>query len=246
MSSRKAILLSLIVAVTLVVGIRRPAIAQNPGDPVTVQFGSYLSPTAKGDYVGFNNSYACYPLLTPPLLQGCDVETREYSAGLFASFLTAGQAIQITSFTFFSASIAMSANGGFAAIITNFYDVYMGVAGGPLSFFGTFGMGNPVCGTLCAMSCNTAPSLTCMPEGAGGEGSYIYDPSLGNLQVKMVETSDRAQNQFPYWYDNGALVTRFDGTVVATPEPSTIVLVGSGFVAAVGFARRRRWRSPAA
>src|SRR5262249_25632490 len=149
-------------------------------------------------------------------------------------FLGAGQAIQINSFTFFAASIAMSANGALrTAIITNNYDVYMGLAGGPLSFFGTFGMGNPVCGTQCAMICNPAPSVACMPEGAGGVGSYVYDPALGNLQVKMVETSDRAQNQFPYWYDNGTLVTRFDGVVVATPEPSTVVLVGSGLAVVV-------------
>jgi PEP-CTERM motif len=235
MSSRRAMLFPLLVAVNLIVGIRRTSIAQNPGDPVTVQFGSYLSPTAEHGAVPFTLSYNCYSFTTPPY-QGCDVETREYSAAVFASFL-GGQAIQINSYAFFSASASL----GHASIIPNIYDVYMGVAGGPLSFFGTFGGGNPVCGTQCSMTCNTAPSVTCMPEGSGGVGSYLYDPGLGNLQVKMVEKLDMAVGDpFPYWYDNGELVTRFDGTVVATPEPSTIVLVGSGFVAVLGFARRRR------
>jgi hypothetical protein len=46
----------------------------------------------------------------------------------------------------------------------------------------------------------------------------------------------------PYWYDEGKVVTRFDGTVVATatPEPATMALVASGFAGMAGFARRRR------
>ena len=43
----------------------------------------------------------------------------------------------------------------------------------------------------------------------------------------MVETFDMGAAECCYWYDKGELVTRFDGTVVATPEPSTIVLVGT-------------------
>jgi hypothetical protein len=228
----------LLVAVNLVIGIPRHSLAQNPGDSITVQRGSYLSPTAEVGGVPFLLSYNCYAFTTPPY-QNCDVENRVYPAALFASFLSAGQAMQISSFTFFSASSSL----GHASIIPNIYDVYMGVSGGPLSLFGTFVGGNPICGTLCSLSCDTAPSLTCMPEGSGSVGSYIYDPNLGNLEVKMVENRDIAVG-FPmdYWYDNGELVTRFDGTVVATPEPSTIVLVGSGFAAALGFARRRRAR----
>jgi hypothetical protein len=201
-----------------------------------VQFGSYLAPTAERRDVPFLLSYNCYSFTTPAYA-GCDVQTFEYSAAVFASFLAASQAIQITSFTFFSASASL----GHSTILPNLYDVYMGVAGGPLSLFGTFLGGNPVCGTLCSMSCNTAPSLTCMPEGSAGVGSYLYDPGLGNLQIKMVEKLDMAVGYgCCYWYDNGELVTRFDGAVVATPEPATIVLVGSGFAAMVGFARRRR------
>ena len=236
MSSRRAMLFPLLVAVTLVGGISRTSIAQNPGDPVTVQFGNYLSPTAQSGLAPFLFSYACNPFLTPPLIAGCDVETRLYSAALFASFIAANQAIQLSSFTFFSSTSALGAGSTFP----NFYDVYMGTGSGPLSFFGRFLGGNPICGTLCSIRCDAAPSLTCMPDGSGGRGSYLYDPNLGDLQVKMVERTDAA-NGFGccYWYDEGELVTRFDGVVTATPEPSTIVLAGSGFVGLLGFARRR-------
>jgi hypothetical protein len=224
------------VTLSPIVGIGGTAIAQNAGDPVTVQSGSYLSPTAEGGGVPFLLSYNCYSFTIPPF-QGCDVESREYSAALFGSSVAAGQAIQINSFTFFSNSTSL----GHASIIPNLYDVYMGIAGGPLSFFGTFGGGNPVCGELCSMTCNIEPSATCMPEGSGGIGSYVYDPELGNLQIKMVETRDMAVgNPMSYWYDDGALVTRFDGLVVATPEPSTIALVATGFAGMLGFAIRRR------
>lgn len=239
MSNRRSMLFPVVFAVSLTAAVRADAIAQSPGDPTTVQFGRYLSATAQRGDVPFLSSYNCYSF-TAPAYQGCDVETRQYSAALFASSVSANQAIQISSFTFFSASTAL----GHSSIIPNLYDVYMGIAGGPMSYFGTFGGGNSVCGTLCSMSCNNAPTLTCMPEGSGGVGSYLYDPQLGDLQVKMVETSDRAAGYgCCYWYDGGELVTRFDGSVVSTPEPSTIVLVASGFVGLVGFAKRRNRRA---
>lgn len=234
MPSLKAMLLSFSVAAAVVVALPSASVAQNPGDPVTVQAGSYLSPTAVTDSPGFQNSYNCYPWTTPAY-QGCDVETRVYSADLFASAVATDQAMEITSFTFFSAS------AHFANIFPNYYSVFLGTGDGPLTLFGRFQGGNPVCGTQCSLDCGPNPSLTCMPEGAGATGSYLYDPTLGDLTIKMVETNDRAVGWLCcYWYENGELVTRFDGKVVATPEPSTIVLVGSGFVAILGISRRRR------
>jgi hypothetical protein len=226
-------LLPLLVAVSLVVGLSRTSIAQNPGDPVTVQFGSYFSPTANAAGAPFTTNRVCEPGQT----QDCDVETYVYSADLFASALGANQAIQINSFTFFTAVLSAEP----VAYFPNYYNVYMGVAGGPLSFFGIFPNGNAICGTLCSYTCDAAPSPTCMPEGFSGVGSYLYDPNLGNLQVTMVETLDASVALgAPYWYDQGQLVTRFDGVVTSTPEPSTIVLAGSGFLSVLGFARRRR------
>jgi len=238
-SSSRAMVFPLLVTSTLVLGIQRTAIAQNPGDPVTVQFGNYLSPTAQPQAAPFLLSYACFPAV-PHNSPGCDVENYVYSAAVFASFLAVNQTMQINSFTFFSASSALGA----ASTIPNIYDVYMGIAGGPLSLFGRFAGGNPICGTLCSIACDVAPSLACMPDGSGGVGSFLYDPSQGDLQVKMVEFQDMAIG-FPvnYWYDDGAPVTRFDGVVTASPEPSTIVLAGSGFVAMLGFVRRRRRES---
>jgi hypothetical protein len=80
-----------------------------------------------------------------------------------------------------------------------------------------------------------------MPEGLAGVGSYVYDPNLGDLTVKMVETNDRAQG-FPccYWYDDGEMVTRFDGIVVATPEPGSMLLMASGLAGLAGVYKRRR------
>jgi hypothetical protein len=230
-------LFPLLVAITLVAGIGRTSIAQNPGDPVAVQFGSYLSPTAYRGNAPYLNSYNCYSWTSPPY-QACHIDSREYSSALFAAVLSEGQAIQITSFNFFLAVGTLSGS----LKIPNIYDVYMGVAGGSLSLFGTFGGGLATCGPMCVPStCSYTPSETCVPETNVGVGSYLYDPSLGNLQIKMVEIADVAVGYGgPYWYDNGEMVTRFDGAVVATPEPATIVLVGSGFVTMLGFARRRR------
>lgn len=232
MASRRAMLLPLLAAFSLL-GLPRTSIAQNPGDPVTVQFGSYFSPTASSAGAPFTTNRPC----VPGGIQDCDVETFVYSADLFASALGANQAIQINSFTFFTAVLSSEP----VSYAPNYYNVYMGVSGGPLSVFGTFGFGNAICGTLCSYTCDAAPSLTCMPEGFSGVGSYLYDPNLGNLQIKMVETLDASVALgAPYWYDQGQLVTRFDGVVTSTPEPSTIVLAGSGFLSVLGFARRRR------
>lgn len=232
MLTRRPALLPLFVAITFV-GFSRTVSAQNPGDPVTVQRGSYFSPTAYSAGAPFTTNRAC----VPGGIQDCDVETYVYSADLFASALGANQAIQINSFSFFTAVLSSEP----VSYAPNYYNVYMGVAGGPLSLFGTFGFGNAICGTLCSYTCDAAPSPTCMPQGFSGVGSYLYDPNLGNLQIEMVETLD-ASVAFgaPYWYDQGQLVTRFDGVVEATPEPTTIMLTGSGLLAMAGFARRRR------
>ena len=144
MSSRRAMLLPLLVATTLVAGIPRTSVAQNPGDPVTAQLGSYFSPTAYSAGAPFMTSGPC----VAGGIQDCDVETYVYSADLFASVLGANQAIQINSFTFFTAVLSPQR----VTYSPNYFKVYMGVAGGSLSFFGSFGQGNAICGTLFPVS----------------------------------------------------------------------------------------------
>jgi hypothetical protein len=234
MSNRSAIASSVLAAVVLIAGASPAALAQTPGAPVTVQSGSYLSPTATRANVGFLDSFNCY-YGTTPSYQQCDVETLEYSSALFTAAVGDGQAIQISSFKFYLGLLTNSVG----MRMPNLYDVYMGIAGGPLSLFGTFGYNY----APSSPACNETPSATCAPETVSGLGFYLYDPSLGNLEVKMVETLDWAVGECCAWYDQGQLVTRFDGIVVATPEPSTTILLGSGLVAVFGLARRRALHS---
>jgi len=245
MSSRRAIPLSLLLAVTLVGGIRGTAIAQNPGDPVTVNFGSYLSPTATPNgSAPFYLSNVCEPFGGPTF--GCITLDFTYAASAFMTVLQGSQ-MRITSFSFFS-----SFTGAFG-IVPDPFTVSLGTGAGPLSFFGGFSTGclfaTPP-GAQCGRQCDAAPSATCIPLGLGSAGSYLYDPTLGDLHIRMVQTAEPAAcNQCPQeWADQYAsggsgLVTRFDGTVTSTPEPSTIVLAGSGFAALLRFARRRRRES---
>lgn len=246
MSNRRAMLFPLVVAVTLVVGIGRTAAAQNPGDPVAVQFGSYLSPTATPTgSAPFYLSNACEHSGDVD----CITFDLTYAASAFTSVLQ-GSEMQITSFSFFSAAT----NHGAGA---DFFRVYLGTGAGPLSFFGGFAsLGQcPVDippGAQCGMQCDGAPSATCIPLSLRSAGSYLYDPTLGDLHISMVELAENGTcnpDQCPHeWADQYAsggsgLVTRFDGTVVATPEPSTTLLLGTGFVAVLAFARRRRGAS---
>src|SRR5262249_48712471 len=101
-----------------------------------------------------------------------------------------GQKIEITSFTFFN---NIQASGGFLAW-SNAYDVYMTTGGGSRAFFGHFNPANPLCSGAfsCPPMCDPTVSPTCLPNGSGARGEYLYDPSLGDLGIEMIETVDIA------------------------------------------------------
>jgi hypothetical protein len=88
---------------------------------------------------------------------------------------------------------------------------------------------------------------------------FLYDPSQGNLELTMVITnaSDPSNEVFTYfdsesggpfsrWCPNCGsgqgygLVTGFGTASGSTPEPSSLLLTASGFLAAAG-AIRRKW-----
>ena len=198
------------------------------GDPITVQFGSIGSPTAFfGPSGGFDISNGFnWPLPGAPQVPPQHF-TYDYAAAPFEA-ATLGYPIEIGTFRFF--------HNFPVTVLTNVFNVFMSTGGGPLSFFGQFGYFGPgfFAGTL-------------LPGGAGGFGSYLYDPRQGDLHIEMIQTADMAASSQPFtwWHDkytpNGptGLVTRFDGAIVA-PEPSTFVLLGTGLLIAAGAARRRR------
>jgi hypothetical protein len=233
MSCRRTTLLRLLMAAHLVVGIRQTTRAQTAGDPVTVQFGNYLSPTAFGVFEAFSIS-ANFPLFPQHF-------SFDYAASPFDA-ATDGT-IEIKSFTFFNNQQSSRVQS------TNVFDVFMSAGSGPLSFFGQFLGVSPLCGFFlpaCVPNCFPV-SMTCLPLGAGAGGSFFYDPSLGGLHIEMFETHDIAANTFGdplFWHDQYAsggsgLVTRFDG-VVAAPEPTSLSLLATGIVILIPVITRRR------
>jgi len=200
------------------------------GSPVTIQQGAFTDPLT--GLRGFEISRNCFPLTPPGQQQQCDLENFLYSASLFTPFVFGSQAIKLTSFNFFMAV-------GFPNV--NIYDVYMGIGNGPLSLFGRFGLGVTCDGSdpTCGGDPQCVSGYPCYPHGASGTGSYLYDPTLGDLHIQMVEKIDEAAGTIgDKWYN----VTQFHGNVVATPEPSTLVMMGSGLAVLLlaAMARRRR------
>ena len=213
------------------------------GDPVWVQFGSYLSSTATLHWEEFEVSngfgWPFGPAIPPQHF------SYDYAAAPFDA--ATDEKIEIKSFAFFS-------NQQHSSIFTtNVFNVFMRAGSGPLSFFGQFYGVSPLCGfaPACVPNCGLA-SLTCLPLGAGGVGTFFYDPSLGPLHVEMIQTLDLAANVYLdplFWHDQyaaggGGLVTRFDGfvAVVPSPEPSTLLLLGTGVLGVVGIGVTRRRR----
>jgi hypothetical protein len=143
MLSRRSMILSLLIAA----GVGRPAFAQNAGDPVTVQFGSYLAPTATREIPPFMLSHNCYPWTTPAHVD-CRILTYVYSADVFAAALAPGESMMIDSFTFFSAT------NNSASLWPNFYHVFLGATRTGYQYFGALSNGNPVCGISCSRQCS--------------------------------------------------------------------------------------------
>lgn len=245
MSSRIAALRPLLIASSLVF-----ASSHTARGGVIVQYGDYLSPTAALVHMPFETSYN-FPIHV-------DTEFFSFSASPFQAAVN-GQAIEITTFGFFDNLIGsgnVSIDALHRELTSNVYDVYMTAGGGHRSFFGQFRGGNPFCAfTACVLDPSSgclAVSPTCMPEGAGAVGHYLYDPSLGDLGIEMVEAVDIASNisNYPnFFFDQytpggpTGIVTRFAGAVVATPEPSSLSLVVLGVLPIAGvFVRRRLMR----
>ena len=224
MSSQIAALRPLLMAASLVLASSRSARAG-----IIVNFGQVGSPTATlQPYPFFEISYDCFPLTPPGQPQHCDDRTLAYGASPFAADLFPGvtsQAISISSFKFFGQT--QFPFSFFAPI--NTYNVYMGTGSGSLTFFGTMGPG---------VSGDGSGNGT-----VGSSGQYLYNPTQGALNIRFVETVDEAGSGFSKWWFDGGLVTQFTGDVVATPEPSTLVLLATGLIAVAGIRVRRRRRS---
>ena len=212
------------------------------GDPIAVQFGSYLSPTATLHWEQFEVSNGFGSPGVPPQHFSFDYAAAPFDAAT-------DEKMEIKSFTFFN-------NQQYSRFLsTNVFNVFMRAGNGPLSFFGHFYGVSPLCSfaPACVPNCGVA-SMTCLPLGAGGVGSFFYDPSLGPLHVEMIQTLDIAANVLGdplFWHDQYAsggsgLVTRFDGlvAVVPSPEPSTLLLMGTGLLCLVGIGAARRKRQP--
>ena len=102
-----------------------------------------------------------------------------------------------------------------------------------------------------------------LPPSSGGVMAFagtpfLYDPSLGNLLLTVqfsgvtdsnpflfldfgatsTETSRAAFGTFPF-QDFGGLVTRFDFSTSAVPEPSSLRMLGAGLLVLIGFSLKK-------
>ncbi len=194
----------------------------NAGDPVSVQFGSYLAADAR---------YSVSPFgLSVNWPTGAQHFTWTYSAAVFQAAF--GGKLEIQSLSFFAAPICCSSNQ---------YSLFLSTIGQNPQPFGVFIGGNHQCKlpqieTTCAPFCG-AVSETCHPPGYRVGGAYLYDPALGDLRVDFVQTADYGSGE--QWFieqGTGRAVTRFDA-IIAAAEPSTVLLLGAGLLVLMAYRR---------
>jgi PEP-CTERM motif len=206
--------------------------------------------------VGSNDSGNCYPFMCNDsgTSVGVSIDYQQaYNSAAFSGPIT------INSISWYFASQF----GGNDTLLGGNYSFYWGYSAvglglssnlasnysGAASFLGT--------ASVPAGGVNYGSTLT-----LSGFGPFIYNPGLGDLILEIVvDTQDNVPNYSGNGYneadytgaattraycltnsgcvgDNlGALVTTFSGT--STPEPSTLVMFGSGIIGLAGVLRRK-------